>query len=82
MLVVMDGDPLKKVVKNSGVIITSTIVPRSTISEAGQSILKNVLFFEICSSDRRARYTRTQANSSEKEPSHHFERDKPCGIFF
>ena len=25
MLVVMDGDPLKKVVKNSGVIITSTI---------------------------------------------------------
>ena len=40
------------------------------------------LFFGICSSDRRARYTRTQTNSFEKEPSHHFEREKPRGIFF
>ena len=52
----------------------------STISEAGQSILKNVLFFEICSPDRRARYTRTQANSTEKDTCDHFGPVKPCGI--
>jgi hypothetical protein len=50
------------------------------------ALLERIIFFEICSSDRRARYTgvytRTQANNSKKEPSHHFGHEKPCGIVF
>jgi hypothetical protein len=45
--------------------------------QAGVQLFFLLFFVEICSSDRRARYTRTQTNSFEKEPSHHFEREKP-----
>ena len=39
MLVVLDGDPLKKVVKNSGVIVTSTIGAESWARQNGPKLL-------------------------------------------
>ena len=61
----------------------STHFPRSTTLYSckwASLRLRPTVIFEICSYDRRARYTRTQTNSSEKGRSHHFARDKTCGI--